>query len=69
MQNLFPMKSSTTQESHREMIINVARFSRRKIGTGYVSLDNKLKTHEIEQVENDTKRDDYSYSARFHMTS
>ncbi len=36
------MKSRMTQASHTGMIIMYARFSRRKIGTGYVAFEKKI---------------------------
>ncbi len=52
------MKSSMTQATHRGMIIQHARFSRRS-GQAMWPLKSKLKTHEIEHDEIDTQRDDY----------
>jgi hypothetical protein len=42
--NINLIKSSITQKSQTGMIIGNARFSRRKIGTGYVALKKIINT-------------------------
>ena len=54
------MKSSMTQASHTGMIINYARFSRNKFGTGYVALKINYNHMKSSMTQSDTQRDGYN---------